>query len=81
MSVPTTTDEQPKSRKALIIAAAVVVFCCLCSLCLALFWYLYSSGDQLFRLAARQAVDELLRSARAASGPFAPTEEGDATRA
>jgi len=33
------------------------------------------------RLAARQAVDELLRSARAASGPFAPTEEGDATRA
>ena len=48
MSVPNTTDEQPKSRKALIIAAAVVVFCCLCSLCLALSWYLYSSGDRLF---------------------------------
>jgi hypothetical protein len=50
MSVPTTTDEQPKSRKALIIVAAVVVFCCLCSLCLALSWYLYSSGDRLFGL-------------------------------
>ena len=52
MSVPTTTDEQPKSRKALIVVAAVVVFCCLCSLCLALSWYLYSSGDQLFSLTA-----------------------------
>ena len=50
MSVPTTTDEQPKSRKMLIIAAAVVAFCCLCSLCLALSWYFYSSGDQLFGL-------------------------------
>ena len=32
------------------------------------------------RLAARQAVDELLRHARAASGPFASGEGGDPTR-
>jgi hypothetical protein len=55
MSVPTTTDEQPKSRKALIIVAAVVVFCCLCSLCLALSWYLYPSVNELFGLSARLA--------------------------
>ena len=44
------TDAQPKSRNWLIIVVAVIVFCCLCSLCLALFWYLYSNGDQLFNL-------------------------------
>jgi hypothetical protein len=33
------------------------------------------------RRAARQAVDELLRAARAGSGPFASTEGGDPTRA
>ena len=55
MSVPTGPEAQPKSRKWLIIVVAVVVFCCLCSLCLALFWYLYSSGDTLFRLGASLA--------------------------
>ena len=55
MSVPTTTDEQPKSRKWLIAVVAVVVFCCLCTLCLTLSWYLYSSGDGLFGLAASLA--------------------------
>jgi hypothetical protein len=44
MSVPTTTDEQPKSRNWLIVVVAVIVFCCLCSLCLTLGGYLYSSG-------------------------------------
>ena len=48
MSVPTTTDEQPKSRKALIVVAAVVVFCCLCTLCATLAYYLYINFDNLF---------------------------------
>jgi hypothetical protein len=50
MSVPTTPEEQPKSRNWLIIIVAVVVFCCLCSLCLALSSYFYSYGDGLFGL-------------------------------
>jgi len=49
VSSPGTAD-QPKSRNWLVVIVAVVVFCCLCSLCLALFWYLYSFGDQLFNL-------------------------------
>jgi hypothetical protein len=55
MTVPTTTDEQPKSRNWLIIVVAVVVFCCLCSLCLALSSYFYSSGDGMFGLSASLA--------------------------
>jgi len=55
MSVPTTPEEQPKSRNWLIIVVAVIVFCCLCSLCLALSYYLYSSGDRLFSLGASLA--------------------------
>jgi hypothetical protein len=50
MSVPTTPEEQPKSRKWLIIVVAVVVFCCLCSLCLALSYTLYPSVTRLFAL-------------------------------
>ena len=53
MSVPTPAEGQPKSRNWLIVVVALVVFCCLCSLCLMLSWYLYANGDQLFGLAAR----------------------------
>jgi hypothetical protein len=56
VSVPTTPEEQPKSRNWLIIVVAVVVFCCLCSLCLAVSYYLYSSGDRLFGLGAYLAT-------------------------
>jgi hypothetical protein len=52
MSIPTTPEEQPKSRNWLIIVVAVIVFCCLCSLCLTLGGYLYSSGDRMFGLGA-----------------------------
>jgi flagellar basal body-associated protein FliL len=55
MSVPTANEPQPKSRKWLIVVVAVVVFCCLCSLCMVLFWYLYTYGDKLFSLAASLA--------------------------
>ncbi len=51
MTVQSPPDEaQPKSRNWLIIVVAVIVFCCLCSVCLALFWSLYSFGDQIFHL-------------------------------
>jgi len=43
-------EAQPKSRNWLIIIVAVVVFCCLCSLCLMLFYYLYTFGDTIFKL-------------------------------
>jgi hypothetical protein len=52
MSMPTTPEEQPKSRNWLIVVVAVVVFCCLCSLCLLLSWYLYSFGDGLLGLSS-----------------------------
>ena len=55
MSVPTIPEEQPKSRNWLIVVAAVVVFCCLCSLCLLVSWYLFSFGDNLFGLSAALA--------------------------
>ncbi len=47
---PPPAEAQPRSRNWLIIIVAVIVFCCLCSLCLALSGYLYSFGDQIFRL-------------------------------
>jgi hypothetical protein len=53
MSVPTTTEEPPKSRNWLVIIVAVVVFCCLCSLCLSLGGYLY--GDDVLRLLGSSA--------------------------
>jgi hypothetical protein len=56
MNVPPAPEGQPKSRNWLVVIVAVVVFCCLCSLCGLLFWYLYSFGDQLFGLAARVAA-------------------------
>jgi hypothetical protein len=49
MSVPSTPEAAPKSRNWLIVIVAVVVFCCLCTLCSGLGWYLYAYGDQLFR--------------------------------
>jgi hypothetical protein len=55
MSVPTPAEGQPKSRNWLIIVVAVIVFCCLCSLCLSLSYYLYSFGDGLFGLGANLA--------------------------
>jgi flagellar basal body-associated protein FliL len=47
VSVPTTPEEQPKSRKWLIVIVAVVVFCCLCALCAAV-WASYTYGDIWF---------------------------------
>jgi hypothetical protein len=38
------------------VVIAVVVFCCLCSLCSVLSWYLYTSGDQLFGLTLKLAA-------------------------
>jgi hypothetical protein len=55
MSVPTPAEGQPKSRNWLIVVIAAIVFCCLCSLCLALSYYLYSFGDGLFGLGANLA--------------------------
>ena len=55
MSVSTPPSDQPKSRNWLIVVVAIVVFCCLCSLCLLLSWYLYSFGDSLFGLSAHLA--------------------------
>jgi len=50
MSIPTSSEGQPKSRNWLVVVVAVVVFCCLCGLCSLLLWYLYAFGDQLFGL-------------------------------
>jgi hypothetical protein len=44
-------EAQPRSRNWILVVVAVLVFCCLCSLCLLLSYYLYSFGDQIFGLA------------------------------
>ena len=50
MSVPPTTEAEPKSRNWLIVIVALVVFCCLCTLCSGVGYYLYAFGDRLFGL-------------------------------
>ena len=45
------SETQAKPRNWLLIVVGVVAFCCICSLCLVLFYYLYTNGDQLFGLA------------------------------
>lgn len=55
MSTPMGTETPPKSRNWLIIAVVAVVICCLCLAGMALFYYLWTYGDQLFGLSLRSA--------------------------